>query len=54
MRSYLPVSKIVKVYPRSEQPSESEQTKPVLTLYPKVQMPVQPHGYLKAKESDFF
>lgn len=54
MQSYLPASKIVKVYPRGEQPAESKQTKPVLPLYPKVQMPVQPHGYLKAKESDFF
>ncbi len=54
MQPYTPTSKMITVYSRSERSSETEQTKPVFTLYPKVQMPAEPHGYLKANEHDCF
>ncbi len=54
MQHDMPASKMVTVYSRNEQPSESKQTKPVVILYPKVQMPAEPHGYLKANEHDCF
>ena len=48
----LPVSKIVMLYPAIKPPFKIKATEPAFRIYPKVQMPLQSHGYLKVNESD--
>lgn len=50
----LHVPEMAPVYYRNDHASERKQTMPVITIFPKVQMPEQPHGFLKVNEFDCY